>query len=81
MVMKALIDEIVQYGFSEESAREILEMCDMPVPMKEKKTVVPTEIYSRVVGYFRPVQQWNNGKREEFRERKPFNLNGSGRYI
>ena len=31
---------------------------------------VPTEIYSRVVGYFRPVQQWNKGKREEYSERQ-----------
>jgi len=28
------------------------------------------EIYSRVVGYLRPVRQWNEGKREEFRLRK-----------
>jgi anaerobic ribonucleoside-triphosphate reductase len=32
------------------------------------------EVYSRVVGYFRPVQQWNEGKREEFKERKGFVL-------
>jgi ribonucleoside-triphosphate reductase len=31
-----------------------------------------TEIYSRIVGYFRPVSQWNRGKREEFGERKLF---------
>jgi len=30
---------------------------------------VPCEIYSRVVGYFRPVQNWNAGKREEFKDR------------
>lgn len=30
------------------------------------------EIFSRVVGYYRPVQSWNDGKREEFRERKPY---------
>jgi hypothetical protein len=35
-----------------------------------KKKVVPCEIYSRVVGYFRPVSQWNRGKQQEFRERK-----------
>ena len=29
-----------------------------------------TEIYSRVVGYLRPVRQWNEGKREEFKIRK-----------
>ena len=31
-----------------------------------------TEVYSRVVGYLRPVNQWNKGKREEFRKRKTF---------
>lgn len=31
-----------------------------------------TEIYSRVVGYLRPVKQWNNGKRAEFNLRKTF---------
>ena len=30
------------------------------------------EVYSRVVGYLRPVQQWNDGKQEEFKERKTF---------
>ena len=31
-----------------------------------------TEIYSRIVGYYRPVSQWNRGKREEFGERTLF---------
>jgi len=30
------------------------------------------EVFSRVVGYLRPVQQWNIGKKEEFRRRKKF---------
>ncbi|MCS7170827.1 MAG: ribonucleoside triphosphate reductase [Aquificaceae bacterium] len=29
----------------------------------------PTEVYSRVVGYYRPVQRWNRGKQEEFYQR------------
>ncbi|MBW1695320.1 MAG: ribonucleoside triphosphate reductase [Deltaproteobacteria bacterium] len=33
-----------------------------------------TEIYSRVVGYLRPVKQWNDGKQAEFRMRKPFKV-------
>ncbi len=33
-----------------------------------------TEIYSRVVGYLRPVKQWNRGKREEFKLRKTFSV-------
>lgn len=32
------------------------------------------EVYSRVVGYLRPVQQWNLGKKEEFKERKTYRL-------
>jgi hypothetical protein len=32
------------------------------------------EVYSRVVGYLRPVRQWNLGKRQEFKERKDFKL-------
>jgi len=31
-----------------------------------------TEVYSRVVGYLRPIAQWNNGKKEEFKQRKTF---------
>lgn len=32
----------------------------------------PCEVYSRVVGYLRPVQSWNKGKKEEFKMRKKF---------
>lgn len=41
---------------------------------ENNKKVIPCEIYSRVVGYFRPISQWNRGKQEEFRERKEFKL-------
>ncbi|MDB9823014.1 ribonucleoside triphosphate reductase [Deltaproteobacteria bacterium] len=33
-----------------------------------------TEVYSRVVGYLRPVKQWNNGKQAEFSMRKTFKV-------
>ena len=32
------------------------------------------EIYSRVVGYLRPVRQWNKGKKSEFETRKTFKV-------
>ena len=32
------------------------------------------EVYSRIVGYYRPVQQWNKGKRAEFDDRKTYNV-------
>ena len=34
-----------------------------------KKCNMRTEIYSRVVGYFRPVSNWNEGKKAEFSDR------------
>ena len=34
----------------------------------------PTEVYSRVVGYLRPVRQWNDGKQAEFSLRKTFDI-------
>jgi len=37
----------------------------------------PCEVYSRVVGYLRPIQQWNEGKQEEFKDRKEFKLSKS----
>ncbi|MDR0708601.1 MAG: hypothetical protein LBF77_00875 [Spirochaetaceae bacterium] len=32
----------------------------------------PAEVYSRIVGYYRSVRNWNRGKREEYDERKLF---------
>ena len=38
---------------------------------------IPTEVYSRVVGYFRPVEQWNDGKKAEWKDRRFYDANGS----
>lgn len=35
-----------------------------------KVRVVPTEVFSRVVGYYRPIQNWHKGKVAEFNLRK-----------
>lgn len=40
------------------------------VNIEPPKKKILTEIYSRVSGYFRPVNQYNPGKKEEFKERK-----------
>jgi ribonucleoside-triphosphate reductase len=39
------------------------------------ETKIPCEVYSRVVGYLRPVQNWNQGKRQEFKDREVYKLN------
>lgn len=35
---------------------------------------VPCEVYSRVVGYLRPLRNWNEGKQQEFRDRKVYRV-------
>jgi ribonucleoside-triphosphate reductase len=40
----------------------------------ECATEQPCEVYSRVVGFYRPIKQWNSGKQQEFKERKTFNV-------
>ena len=36
-----------------------------------------TEVYSRITGYYRPVQNWNDGKSQEFKDRKVYDIAGS----
>ncbi|MCF2680993.1 ribonucleoside triphosphate reductase [Faecalicatena contorta] len=36
-----------------------------------------TEVYSRITGYYRPVQNWNDGKAQEFKDRKVYDINSS----
>ena len=36
-----------------------------------------TEVYSRITGYYRPVQNWNDGKSQEFKDRKVYNIGTS----
>ena len=36
-----------------------------------------TEVYSRITGYYRPVQNWNEGKAQEYKDRKEYNIETS----
>ena len=36
-----------------------------------------TEVYSRITGYYRPVQNWNDGKTQEFKDRKVYDISAS----
>ena len=47
-----------------------------------EQTVCPhcgnkTEVYSRITGYYRPVQNWNDGKAQEYKDRKVYNIEHS----
>jgi ribonucleoside-triphosphate reductase len=37
-----------------------------------------TEVYSRIVGYLRPVNQWNDGKQTEFAARSTYRIHENG---
>ena len=36
-----------------------------------------TEVYSRITGYYRPVQNWNDGKTQEYKDRKVYDIENS----
>jgi len=61
------------YEIKRDASMEIYLKCNEC--FKEDKTLrkyQDNEVYSRVVGYLRPVSQWNPGKVEEFKNRKLF---------
>lgn len=39
-----------------------------------QKCQAKVEVYSRVCGFFRPVQQWNKGKKKEFMDRVEYSV-------
>jgi len=43
----------------------------------DKEIKIPCEVWSRVVGFFRPYSQFNPGKKQEFRDRKTYNVEAS----
>ena len=57
--------------------KELVKMEERIEELEKKR--VPCEVYSRVVGYIRPVSQWNEGKQEEFFERHLFNASQESR--
>ncbi|MFO8182738.1 MAG: anaerobic ribonucleoside-triphosphate reductase [Candidatus Aegiribacteria sp.] len=49
------------------------------VKQDDRIRAIKTEVYSRIVGYYRPVQSWNKGKREEFSQREYVTLEDDGK--
>ncbi|MBN1640562.1 MAG: hypothetical protein JXA09_04940 [Anaerolineae bacterium] len=47
--------------------------------MSDKVKKIPCEVYSRIVGYLRPVQNWNKGKRQEFEDRQTYRVETAGK--
>lgn len=61
-------DEYMDYGDGFVKCKE----CHQKDPVL--RNFMETEVYSRVVGYIRPVKQWNRGKQEEYKDRVEFKV-------
>lgn len=80
--MNNKVAALVRLGISEHVACEIVAY-DIngrreALVSRPQKNAIPCEVYSRVVGYMRPVNQWNPGKQEEFRERQEYAMKARG---
>ncbi len=51
---------------------EYCPLCKQESKNSDSENKMKCEVYSRIVGYLRPVSQWNVGKQEEFKDRKLF---------
>jgi ribonucleoside-triphosphate reductase len=40
-----------------------------------------TEVYSRITGYYRPIQNWNDGKAQEFKDRRTYNVEDIDKFL
>lgn len=58
-----------------------LEQIDREIMVLEKELDdckgTPTEVYTRIVGYYRAVDNWNRGKKEEYYQRSTYNFDES----
>ncbi|HPR91366.1 MAG TPA: anaerobic ribonucleoside-triphosphate reductase [Candidatus Paceibacterota bacterium] len=65
-------DEVAGYEFAGKKYYKCLACYDKDPVLRN---IQKCEVYSRIVGYLRPVNQWNEGKQEEFKERVTFDKN------
>ncbi len=66
--------QLLKYKTEDGTVTSIFKCNDCYAKDKSLKNYQETEVYSRVVGYLRPVSQWNEGKQEEFKDRKDFDI-------
>jgi len=76
---KKLVRKISETPLPYFSITPTFSVCPNHGYLKGKKFCCPqcnseTEVYSRIVGYLRPVATWNDGKQQEFRERTPYEV-------
>ena len=58
--------------------QHLLDQIALTKKLLSEHVVHTCEIFSRVVGYYRPIKQWNKGKQEEWKVRAKFDENLKG---
>jgi len=66
--------QLLKYVLPDGKEKMVFKCNDCFSKDKSLKNYQETEVYSRVVGYLRPVSQWNEGKQQEFKDRKEFKV-------
>lgn len=69
--------QLLKYELPDGKNKMVFKCNDCFSKDKSLRNFQETEVYSRVVGYLRPVNQWNEGKQEEFKKRKEFSVSKS----
>jgi anaerobic ribonucleoside-triphosphate reductase len=77
LTCRKLVQKISQTRIPYFSITPTFSVCLNHGYLRGEKKVCPecgseTEVYSRIVGYLRPVKTWNDGKQQEFKERTPY---------
>ncbi len=77
LTCKKLVRKIAETKLPYFSLTPTFSVCDGHGYLKGQHPTCPhcgaeTEVYSRIVGYLRPVKTWNDGKQQEFRDRTPY---------
>jgi ribonucleoside-triphosphate reductase len=74
---RKLVHKIAETKIPYFSITPTFSVCDNHGYLRGKHPTCPkcgsqTEVYSRIVGYLRPVRTWNDGKQQEFKDRTPY---------
>lgn len=77
IICKKLVRKIAETRLPYFSITPTFSVCNGHGYLKGQHPTCPhcgaeTEVYSRIVGYLRPVKTWNDGKQQEFRDRTPY---------
>jgi len=75
LVVKGKLENGVQLVFDTSDKKTSVIRCnECYAEDKSLTNYQPCEVYSRIVGYLRPVNQWHDGKQQEFKDRKVYKI-------